>query len=309
VLALFAGRGGLPEVLLAALEAEGHSVMVLSPWSTREELGGRPARPARLETLGSLLAELRDRGIAEVCFAGGVARPALDPGAIDAATLPLVPRLREALGRGDDGALRVLVEIFEEAGLAVRAAQELVPDLLPPAGVLTRAAPEAADRADAARGAEAVAALGAADLGQACVVAGRVVLALEAAPGTDWMLRSLTEPAPPETVRSESLGLFDPFDLAGSAADWLTGPGAPRRRRDPALPPGGLLFKAPKPGQDRRADLPAIGPSTVRGAAEAGLRGIVIEAGGVLVLDRAETVRAADAAGLFLWVRPHGEGP
>ena len=67
--------------------------------------------------------------------------------------------------------------------------------------------------------------------------------------------------------------------------------------------PGGVLFKAPKPGQDRRIDLPTIGPDTVAQAAAAGLAGIAWEAGGVIVLDRAATIEAARAAGLFLWSR------
>jgi DUF1009 family protein len=125
------------------------------------------------------------------------------------------------------------------------------------------------------------------------------VIAIEAQPGTDWMLASLLSRG---GERLPTGGLLD--DPFGVAADMFGGPAvASRRGRDPRLPPGGLLYKAPKPGQDLRADLPAIGPDTVRGAAAAGLEGIVIEAGGVMVLDRAETVRAADAAGLFLWVR------
>ncbi|ANT59046.1 phosphatidate cytidylyltransferase [Salipiger sp. CCB-MM3] len=67
--------------------------------------------------------------------------------------------------------------------------------------------------------------------------------------------------------------------------------------------PGGLFYKAPKPGQERRADLPVIGPNTAVGAIRAGLSGIVIEAGGVMMLDRAAVIEMLDAAGLFLWVR------
>jgi DUF1009 family protein len=64
--------------------------------------------------------------------------------------------------------------------------------------------------------------------------------------------------------------------------------------------PGGVLVKLVKPGQDRRADLPTIGPRTVRGAAEAGLRGIAFEAGGTILAERAAAIAEADAAGLFL---------
>jgi UDP-2,3-diacylglucosamine hydrolase len=65
----------------------------------------------------------------------------------------------------------------------------------------------------------------------------------------------------------------------------------------------GLVYKAPKPGQDRRVDLPALGPQTVARAAAAGLGGIAWEAGGVILIDRAAMVDAAQAAGLFLWAR------
>ncbi|WP_240705277.1 LpxI family protein [Pacificoceanicola onchidii] len=71
--------------------------------------------------------------------------------------------------------------------------------------------------------------------------------------------------------------------------------------------PGAVFYKAPKPGQDRRADLPVIGAETARRAVELGLSGLVIEAGGVMVLDRAEVLRILDEAGLFLWVRERPE--
>jgi len=269
-LALLGGRGALPGLVVAAAEAAGRRVLVCGLRTYDADLP-RVDIPFRLETLGTLLAELKRRGVREVCLAGAVQRPRLDPAAIDAATAPLVERVVGSLSaQGDDGALRVLLSILEEAGFAVRGAADLVPGLLPEAGVLTRARPGDAHGRDAGRGAAVVAAMGRADVGQSCVVRAGQAVALEALPGTDWMLESLAA-------------------------------------LPPALPVhfcrGGLLYKAPKPGQDRRVDLPAIGPGTVAGAARAGLDGIAIEAGGVMVLARAETVAAADAAGLFLWVR------
>jgi len=63
---------------------------------------------------------------------------------------------------------------------------------------------------------------------------------------------------------------------------------------------GGVLVKLPKPAQERRADLPTIGPETVRKAAAAGLSGIAIAANATIVIDRDEVARRADAAGLFV---------
>jgi DUF1009 family protein len=167
--------------------------------------------------------------------------------------------------------------------------------------------------ADADRGLAVIAAMGAADVGQACVVRAGQVMAVEAAPGTDWMLASLSpapvaaRPGDPLTWAADAAG-----EVIDTWADWLSGPDAPRPAAPvpPApVPPaqaiaaGGVLVKAPKPAQDRRADLPAIGPGTVAGAARAGLAGIVVAAGGVMVLDLPATVAACDRAGLFLWVR------
>ncbi len=268
VIALIAGEGALPARILDACTETGRDAIVCGVVGHDADLP-RNDRPLRLETLGSLIASLKADGVAEVCFCGAVRRPSIDPALIDAATAPLVERMVGALSAGgDDAALRVALGLFEEAGLCVRAATDLVPDLLPPEGVPTKARPADAHGADAGRGAAVVSALGGLDIGQGCVVRGGRVIAVEALPGTDWMLESLAAPA-------------TELDLGQ----------------------GGLLYKAPKPRQDRRVDLPAIGPDTVSAASRAGLDGIAIEAGGVMVLDMPATVAAADAAGLFLWVR------
>ena len=46
-----------------------------------------------------------------------------------------------------------------------------------------------------------------------------------------------------------------------------------------------MLVKAPKPEQDRRFDLPSIGPQTVEGVARAGLAGIAVVAGETIIAE------------------------
>lgn len=304
MLAIFAGTGVLPGLLRAARP----DALVCEMQGQPSALTGPDVLAWRVETLGTFLADLRDRGVTEVCLAGGIRRPSLDLAAVDAATRPILARLAGALVAGDDAALRAVMGVLEEAGFAVRAAQDIRPDLLPSAGVPTLAKPAPGVAADADRGLAVIAAMGAADVGQACVVRAGQVMAVEAAPGTDWMLASLSpapvaaRPGDPLTWAADAAG-----EVIDTWADWLSGPDAPR----PAAPvppaqavaAGGVLVKAPKPAQDRRADLPAIGPGTVAGAARAGLAGIVVAAGGVMVLDLPATVAACDRAGLFLWVR------
>lgn len=223
-----------------------------------------PDEVFRIEHLGSFLKGLTARGITQVAFAGAMARPPIDQSQIDADTMPLVPRLAMAMGQGDDALLREVLAVFEEAGLSVVGADQIAPHLLPGPGILGTQAPSTMAESDVKRAAEIVQKMGQADVGQACVVHRGQALAIEGLFGTDWMLNSL-----------------------GARPDGK----------------GGVFFKAPKPDQDRRVDLPTIGPETVRRAATAGLDGLALAAGGVLVLDQAATVAEADALGLFLWVK------
>ena len=271
--AIVAGRGDLPRLLAEACARDGRSYrVVVFDGIALDWLPGHPVIGAAFEKPGRLFAELRRAGCGAVTFAGGMLRPRLRLLRFDWTMLRLAPRLLAGIRSGDDSTLRLIAGIFEAEGFRVLAPHEILPDLLAPEGVLGRVAPGAEERADASRAAEIVAALGAVDVGQAAVVTGGLCLGVESIQGTDQLLDF----------------------VAKTAAGFRRGPSGRK----------GVLLKAPKPTQDRRLDLPAIGPDTVAKAAAAGLAGVAVEAGGVMVLRYAETVAAADAAGLFLWGRP-----
>jgi DUF1009 family protein len=65
--------------------------------------------------------------------------------------------------------------------------------------------------------------------------------------------------------------------------------------------PRGVLVKRPKPRQEMRVDMPAIGARTVTRVLEAGLRGVAVLAKGAIALERAELQRSADAGGVFVY--------
>ena len=73
-----------------------------------------------------------------------------------------------------------------------------------------------------------------------------------------------------------------------------------RRLGRVTAPPGiGVLVKAPKPGQDRRFDLPSIGPLTIENVAQAGLAGLAVTAGSTMIAEAEQVIAAADRAGIF----------
>lgn len=267
-LGIVAGGGDLPAQLIGACRESGREVFVLAIAGhvRPEDLPVPPDGWIRLGEGGAGIRLMREAGVSEIVLAGRVRRPSLAELRPDAWTAKLVARLGWRL-LGDDSALSALVGALEREGFTVTAAERILAGLLATDGVYGAVAPDAEALADIERGLEVGRAIGALDIGQAVIVQQGYVLGVEAAEGTDRLIERCAA-----------------LKRAG---------------------PGGVLVKLAKPGQERRVDLPAVGPDTVACAARSGLRGIAVEAGSVLVVDRPAMVEAADRAGLFvIGVRP-----
>ena len=260
-LGIIAGGGPLPARVADAARRPVF-IVALEGYAETGTFAHHPHEPARLGAAGRIIGLLRAHHCRDIVLIGPVRRPHLLHLRPDAEGAKLLARIGRAAFAGDDGFLAAIVRVLGEEGFRVLGAHEILTDAVGPRGLMTQAMPDAEAMADIARASAVVRALGVVDVGQGCVVQGGIVLAVEAIEGTDAML---------------------------ARAGGLRRPG-----------PGGVLVKLVKPGQDRRADLPTIGPRTIDAAAAAGLRGIAFEAGGTLFTDRAACVARADAAGLFL---------
>ena len=275
-LLILAGGGRFPLLVAEAATARGRPVTIAA---IREEADPEVAKFDHVWLgrghLGRLLKLARRTGARELVIIGHMRQrrmPRLSE--IDLVDIAVVLRHWRLLSRGDDGVLRRLARLFEAKGLTVVGADRVAPELVMPTGALGRVVPDAAALADIAVGRAAAAEHGRTDIGQGVIVVDGAVARAEGPAGTDAM-------------------------IAAHAAE-----------RPAGAPARGVLVKRPKPIQDLRLDMPAIGPDTVRAATAAGLAGIAVEAGGTLVADRAELVRAADAAGLFVWgFDPRGDDP
>ncbi|MBX2854013.1 MAG: UDP-2,3-diacylglucosamine diphosphatase LpxI [Rhodobacteraceae bacterium] len=267
-LGVVAGAGALPRLVAEAERRHGGAAHIVALRGFAEDwVNGWPHTVAGVGQVGLVFSSLRRAGCTRVCLAGGLSRPVIWRLRPDLTGLKVAAEALQLLRKGDDGLLRGLAKIFEARGFRLIGAHELLEDLLAPAGALTEKQPGKHDLSDVARAAEIVEALGRVDVGQGAVVAHGRCLAVETVQGTDAMLAKLE--------------------------------GDDRRSGAPV--PSGVLYKAPKPGQDKRMDLPAIGPRTVRLAKAAGLNGVVVKAGEVFLLDPAETAAAAREAGLFVY--------
>lgn len=263
-LAILAGHGALPQSLSAA----NPEALFVSFEGVDVEIPTPQHLAASFNQFGALFEALKAAGITEITFAGAMSRPALNPAVFDAKTIALAPRLMAAMAGGDDGLLREIIAVFEAEGFQVLGAHQVLPELVAEAGLLAGAAPDEAALADAKRGRDILNALSGMDVGQGVVVAQGLCLGVETLQGTDAMLGFVAA--------------------------------TPKHLRKPGGMKGGVLLKAAKQGQDLRVDMPVIGPETVAAVAAANLGGIVIAAGSVMILERAKTLQAIEAAGLFL---------
>lgn len=259
-LAIIAGAGDLPGTLYAANPGALFVALKGIEVSVPQDAGGAQAS---YEKLGALFKLLHREGVKRVCFAGHVTRPKLNPLKMDLTTIGLFPRIKAVLGKGDDMLLRLVADVFEEQGFSVVAAADVSTALT---GDALRAGSEmtSQDHKDAARGFAILHALDAMDVAQCAVVAGGQCLGIESIRGTDALLSYVADT--PDALKLGARGVF---------------------------------VKRPKSTQDSRMDTPTIGPETVRNVARAGLGGIVIPAGQVLVLDQPEVLRLVEELGLF----------
>jgi DUF1009 family protein len=263
-LGIIAGGGPLPARVAAAARAAGRFVFIvgLEGFADPSVLAPWPHEVRRLGAASRIIAALREHGCQDIVMIGPVRRPSLLDLRPDAEGAKLLARIGRAAFAGDDGLLAAVIRVLTEEGFRVIGAHEIMREAVAPAGVLTTAVPDAQAMTDINRGVQVARLLGSADVGQGCVVQQGLVLAVEAIEGTDAML-----------ARAGVL------------------------RRDGV---GGVLVKLVKPGQDKRADLPTIGPETIRNAAAAGLRGLAFEAKATILAEREACLAAANAAGLFL---------
>ena len=268
-LALIAGGGSIPLAVVEAVQRRGRRV-VLFPvrgWADAS-IEHYPHHWIAPVQAGRFRRLARSEGCRDVVFVGTAVRPPLHALRLDWLTLRLLPRVWRAYRGGDDHLLSNLAQGFEDYGFRVVGAHEVAPDILMPEGAIGTLRPSPRDQGDITRALALLEATGPFDMGQAAVVADNHVLAVEAAEGTDAMLERIAEL---------------------------------RARGRIAVPAGtGVLVKAPKPQQDRRFDLPAIGPRTVEEASRAGLAGIAVVAGGSIIAEPAAVATAADKATLFV---------
>ncbi len=263
-LGIIAGGGALPQQIVDhCLKTERSFVVVALKGQASEDLvSGIPHEWVRLGAAGTSINILHREKVIDVVLAGSVNRPSVFTVYPDLWALKFFLRTG-AFFLGDDSLLSALITALQDReGFNVVGSDDLLPDLLVPEGAIGHLSPDLPSMQDIAIGMKAARDLGRRDIGQAVVIRNGMVIGSEDENGTDALLKTIT----PLNDGTRS----------------------------------GVLVKTAKPQQERRADLPTIGPDTLKGVAAAGLAGIALEAENALILNRKEVREIAEKTGLFV---------
>jgi len=265
-LALIAGNGRFPFLVLDAARSMGHDVTVIA---TREEAStdlNEAAAKARaaihwisLGELGKCITLLKQSGASHAVMAGQVKHTKIFAGGIvpDAKFLSVLMKLPF---QNTDGLIGAVAKVLKDEGIELIDSTFLLTPMLASGGVMTKRAPADDEQADFAFGygmADAIAGL---DIGQTIAVKHRAVVAVEAMEGTDEVIARAGH-------------------LAGS---------------------GVRIVKVAKPKQDMRFDVPVVGLATINAMRTAGATALSIDAGQTLMFERDELIRTADEAGITI---------
>ncbi|MDR7485858.1 MAG: UDP-2,3-diacylglucosamine diphosphatase LpxI [Armatimonadota bacterium] len=217
---LLAGVGTFPEVIARAVKCAGRALVCV------QVAGDSPALYALADhywrctpgALGEVLGTLQAHRVQEVLVAGRFSRADL-LGAGDAVRDAVMARQAD---RRDIPLLESLAALLAEQGIVLVDQTRFVGDLLAPPGVLTARPPTPEEEADLAFGRTVARRLADLDVGQTVVLRRGIILAVEAAEGTDATIRRGGAMAPETVVVKVSRNNQDPrFDIPAVGPDTI----------------------------------------------------------------------------------------
>jgi len=265
-LGMIAGNGRFPMLALEAARKAGIEVVAIGIKEEASPAIGTLAVRSHWISLGAL------SKLIEICKREGITQLMMcgqvKHAKIFSSIVPdwrLVKLLASLDTKNTDALIGGVVKVLADEGITLADSTLLLKDLLATEGVLTRRKPTPDEERDIAYGRRIAAALSSLDIGQSVAIAGRACVAVEAMEGTDAMLR-----------RAASLSEGKPLTLVKASG---------RRKH--------LLF-----------DVPVVGPQTIAAMRETRTTALAVDAGRTLLLDRAELLAAADAAGIAIIASP-----
>ncbi len=263
--ALLAGGGCLPRQIYDKCKQNSIEckVLCLQEYFSIEEFTDIEHSVVSLYLVSKIVSTLKTWQISHIILAGCVSRTNLPKFLLDIKGAKLLAMLLKR-GLSDSTILGTAVEFLENEGFTIIAPHEIFVDMLAQKGCLTKyKAPLTAEQ-DIAKGVEILKGITRFDMGQALIIQNGLVLGVEAAEGTDALIKRCGKIQQREDTRP-------------------------------------ILIKMCKSNQDQRVDLPCIGPYTIENLSRYHMSGVAIEAEKTIILDIQKTIEKANEFSIFIY--------
>lgn len=263
-LGIIAGGGNLPQEIADIYSRNGGRCVIaaLEPENNFHMSGIYDTQHFHIGQVGGIIDFFKEQKVEEIILVGTIERPELPSIKVDFRGSRLLARIMKNKFLGDDNVLKIACQFLEENGFRVISPIELMQLTDYDSSFVSVNYPNLCDEKDIEVGKEVLETIGKLDIGQSIIVYESYVLGIEAAEGTDNLIR-----------RCESL----------------------RRAKK-----GGVLVKMSKPTQDMRLDVPTIGPDTIFYLAKHGFHGVAIERKKVIIVNPEETKNLAADNNIFI---------
>jgi DUF1009 family protein len=263
-LAIIAGAGYLPKHVCEACKEQRipYVVIGLENETTFELFKDEKIHSFKIYNISKIIEFMKSEEVNYITFAGKVRRAHISRLLLDFKGAILFAKVIRN-GLNDSAILKTVLDFIEKEGFKIIAPEKVAHNIILTKGLITKSKPDQIAEKDIKQGIKILRGIASFDVGQALVIQNGLVLGVEAAEGTDDLIKRCGE------IRQEG--------------------------------EGPILIKIIKPEQDKRVDMPCIGPETIMNAQKFGIRGIAAESGSTLVLDQVSTVKLANRFGIFIY--------
>ena len=263
--AIIAGSGWLPRHVYDDCIKKGIEALVIKINDTQSDdpFTGVDYESISIYAVNKLISKLKADNIKHVVLAGAVKRANISRLLLDLKGAKLFAMIMKG-GLADNSLLKTIISFFEMEGFIIVPPEQIATSILADSGNINSVKPSKSALSDIKKGIEILRAIANFDVGQSLVIQNGLVLGVEAAEGTDELIKRC--------------GLIQQRDEESC-----------------------ILIKVVKPNQDLRVDLPCIGVETIKNLHRYNFKGVSVEAGSALILNKEQTIEEANKLDIFIY--------
>ncbi len=261
---IIAGQGLLPKIIYDECLNKGIKVKIIG---LKGEINEKIFKGINYDlfhpcSISNIFNYLQSNNLKNIVIAGKVKRIHLSKLIFDKIGFKIFTQIIKS-GFNDNGIYSIIIKFFENHGFKIISPNTIAKDILVKSGVMTNCEIPKKQKEDIEKGVDILKGIIKYDIGQAMIINNGLVLGVEAVEGTNELIKRCF------------------------------------KYKDQEI--GGILIKLCKPNQDKRLDLPCIGPDTIKNIAKYSYKGIVVEAKKSIIIASETTIKLANENKIFIY--------